>query len=58
MLLTSINFVKMTSCVRGIPFFSLDETQEQHTCNGHCESARRMLGRAFALFKLASGEFF
>ena len=33
----------------GTPFFfSLDETQEQHI--GHCESARRMLGRAFALF--------
>ena len=30
------------------PFFSLDETQEQHI--GHCESACRMLGRAFALF--------
>ena len=31
-----------------IPLFSLDETQEQH--NGHCNSARPMLGRAFALF--------
>ena len=30
------------------PFFSLDETQEQHI--GHCEIDRRMLGRAFALF--------
>ena len=30
------------------PFFSLDETQEQHI--GHCESARQMLGRAFVLF--------
>ena len=29
-------------------FFSLGETQAQHI--GHCESARRMLGRAFALF--------
>ena len=28
--------------------FSLDETQEQHI--GHCESARQMLGRSFALF--------
>ena len=28
-------------------FFSLDETQEQHI--GHCDSARRMLGLAFAL---------
>ena len=32
----------------GIPFISLDETQEQHV--GHCESACQMLGRAFALF--------
>ena len=30
------------------PFFSLDETQEQHI--GHCESTRQMLERAFALF--------
>ena len=29
-------------------FFSLDEIQEQHI--GHCESARQMLGRVFALF--------
>ena len=46
--LTSFNFVNMTSWVRGLPFFSLDETQEQHI--GHYESARRMLLRAFALF--------
>ena len=48
----------MTSWVGGLPFcFSLDETQEQHI--GHCESARQMLGRAFALY-LASqwGVFF
>ena len=30
------------------PFFSLDETQEQHI--EHCESASQMLGRAFVLF--------
>ena len=46
MLLTSINFVNMTSWCEG-SLFSLDETQEQHI--GHCERARRMLGRAFAL---------
>ena len=39
----------MTSWVGGLPFcFSSDETQEQHI--GHCESARQMLGRAFALY--------
>ena len=32
----------------GSPFLNLDETQEQHI--GFCESARQMLGRAFALF--------
>ena len=32
----------------GLPFFSLNETQEQHI--GHCETARQMLGRAFAQF--------
>ena len=42
MLLTSIHFVNMTTWVRGLPFFSFDETQEQHI--GHCESTRRMLG--------------
>ena len=32
----------------GSLFFSFDETQDQHF--GHCVSALRMLGRAFALF--------
>ena len=48
MLLKSIIFVNMTSEVGGLPFFSLDETQEQHI--GHRESARQMLGCALALF--------
>ena len=46
----------MTSWMRGLPFISLDETQEQHI--GHRESARRMLGRAFALFVAGQWEFF
>ena len=49
MLLTSINFVNMTSRVRGLPFFfRLDETHEQHI--GHFETTRQMLGHAFVLF--------
>ena len=32
----------------GAPFFSLEETQERNI--GHCDSARQMLGCAFALF--------
>ena len=40
----------------GLSLFSLDETQEQHI--GHCESARQMLGRAFALFLASKWEVF
>ena len=41
-------FCKYDVVGASVPFFSLDETQEQHI--GHCENARLMLGRAFALF--------
>ena len=39
-----------------VPLFSLMETQEQH--NGHSESARPMLGRAFVLFLAGQWEVF
>ena len=41
---------------RAPPFFSFDETQEQHI--GHCESANRILGRAFVLFLASQWEVF
>ena len=41
---------------RRAPFFSSDETQEQHI--GHCESAGQMLRRAFALFLADQWGFF